>query len=58
MIKYIKGIKNAKANALSRKLGYKRDKTYKEVVLLYTLENRDLVLNIQEVAVTNVFNKK
>ena len=51
IIKYIKGTDNARADALSRKLGYEDDKTYKEVALFKTLENGDLVSNIREIAI-------
>ena len=54
IIKYIKGTNNVKADALSRKPEYKADKTYKEVALLYILENRDLASNIREIAAVNI----
>jgi hypothetical protein len=52
MIKHVKGTDNARADALSRKPGYKDDKAYKEVALLKTLANGDLALNIREVVYT------
>ena len=56
IIKYIKKTDNAKADALSRKPGYKADKTYKEVAFLHTLKNEDLTPNIREIAAVNITN--
>ena len=56
IIKYIKETDNTKADALSRKPEYESDKTYKEVAFLYTLENRNLILNIREIAIVNITN--
>ena len=54
IIKYIKETDNAKANIFSQKPGYKADKIYKKVALLYILKNRDLILNIREIAAVNI----
>ena len=56
IIKHVKGTDNARADALSRKPGYKADKAYKEVALLRTLENGDLAPNIREIAAVNITN--
>ena len=41
---------NPWADALSRQLGYKGDKVYKNITILKEDENRDLVPNTQEIA--------
>jgi len=51
IIKYVKGTDNPKADALSRKLGYKEDKRYKEAAILKVLENKDLASIIREIVV-------
>jgi len=54
VIKYVKGSDNTRADALSRKPGYEDDKTYREIALLRTLENGDLVPNIREISAIQV----
>ena len=49
IIKHIKGTDNLRADALSRKPGYKDDKIYEKTAILRTLENGDLALAIREV---------
>ena len=49
-IKYIKGVNNSRANALSQLLGYKGGKVYKEIAIFKEDKNGDLVLNTQEIA--------
>ena len=58
MIKYVKGTNNVRANALSRMLGYKNNKTYKEIALLYILDNKDLAPNIREISVITIRNNQ
>jgi len=39
---------------LSKKLGYKEDKRYKEVAILKVLENKNLVFIIREIMVSEL----
>jgi len=37
-------------------LKYKDNKTYKKVIFLYTLDNRDFILNIREILIIIIRN--
>ena len=50
IIKYVQKNNNAKADALSKLLGYEGDKIYNKIALLKKLDNGDLIPHIQKTA--------
>ena len=53
-IKYVSGIKNPRADALSKKLGYKGNKAYNKTPLLRKLEDGSLIFVIRQAAYTAI----